>query len=433
MRQFFLFAFFFSLVWPFLVSSSWATNEKPYFYPYINPYEATVMEIPAVFHMERSQVIPSKAFKVYPFPGREIPEIFWYQNGLTCSLSAQKGRAPLVIIIAGTGARYNSPKMTILQRTLYQAGLHILSITSPSYSEFIINASSNFMPGNLIEDAKDLYSVMQLAIVQVASEIDVSEYYLTGYSLGGTQAAFVAKQDQEEKKFNFEKVLLINPALNLYNSVSRLDDMLLANVPGGIEKYGDFIDDTLAKFAEASREIGYVDLSGEYFYKLYRNYPPREDFLASLIGFAFRFDSSSMIFVSDVMSGGGYVVPKGATLTNTTSLTPYSMVLFRTGFVDYFNEYFGPYWLSQYPGMTMAELKHSLSLSAISDFLRTNKNVGLLHNEDDIILKKGEIEELKAIFGTRAKVYPTGGHIGNMEHPDVVRYISEFFTTKGKG
>ncbi len=408
-----------------------ASEERPYFYPYVNPFEATVMEVPPVFQQEVHKDIPVEVFKVYPFPERTIPEIFWYQNGLTCSLNFQKSKAPLIIVIAGTGSKYNSPTMKNLQSLLYQTGFHVLSITSPTYSEFVINASSSLMPGNLVEDAKDLYNVMQLALDHVKNDIKISKYFLTGYSLGGTQAAFVALQDDKEKRFDFEKVLLINPAVNIYNSVSRLDEMLLANVPGGIENFGSFIDDTLAKFAEASREIGYVELSGEYFYRLYRNYPPREDFLASLIGFAFRFDSSSMIFASDVMSGGGFVVPKDVQWNYTTSLTPYSMVLFRTGFVDYFNEYFGPYWLRKQPGLTMNDLKRNLSLSAIASFLKENKKIGLLHNEDDIILEKGEIEELVEIFGSRAKVFPTGGHLGNINHPDVARFMAEFF--KGKG
>jgi len=134
-----------------------------------------------------------------------------------------------------------------------------------------------------------------------------------------------------------------------------------------------------------------------------------------------------MIFTADVMNGGGYVVPKGARLTNSTSLTPYSMVLFRTGFGDYFREYFFPYWQRRQPGLTMAGLIDELSLRAISPYLRGAEKVGLLHNEDDIILAPGEIEELEAIFGSRAQVYPTGGHLGNMNHPDVVRYMIDFF------
>jgi len=419
-----------------VLNSAWAqttgaSEAQPYFYPYINPFEATVMETPAYLQERLPGSVPTRVFKVYPFPKRKIPDIFWYQDGLRCSLVYQRGRAPLVILVAGTGSRFDSPKMVGLQKVLYQAGCHVLSISSPTSSEFIVNGSSSMMPGNLREDAKDLYRVMHMAFGKVQNTIEVSDVFLAGYSLGATEAAFVAKRDEEEKKFQFRKVLLINPAVNLYNSISLLDEMLLANIPGGIENYGVFVNQTLARFAEIARKMGYLELSGEYLYRIYRNYPPKEEFLASLIGFAFRFDSASMIFTADVMNGGGYVVPKGARLTNSTSLTPYSMVLLRTGFVDYFKEYFFPFWRQRNPELTMQQLQDKLSLTAIGDYLKNARHIWLLDNEDDIILAPGEIEQLEEMFAGRARIYPTGGHCGNMNHQDVVQFIADFFHKEG--
>lgn len=408
-----------------------AIETHPYFYPYVSPFEATVMETPPAFVFQAPAEVPTQVFKVHPFPERKMPDVFWHQDGLNCSLVYQKEEAPLIFIIAGTGARFNSPKMVAMQHAFYQAGFHVLSITSPTYSEFVINASESMMPGNLREDATDIYRVMQLAWKQVKKKIKVSEFYLTGYSLGGIQSAFVSMLDEEQKAFDFKKVLLINPPASLYSSVSRLDAMLLANVPGGIEHFGEFIDGALDKFAEAGREMGYVDLSGEYLYRIYRKYPPRDDFLASLIGFSFRIDSSSMIFSADVMNGGGFVVPKGAQLNNSTSLTPYSKVLFRTAFTDYFHEMFFPYWQKRQPGLTEQQMIEQLSLPAIAPYLKSARKISLLHNEDDIILAPGEIEQLVEIFGDRAQVYPTGGHCGNMNHPEVVKFMIEFFRKEG--
>ena len=105
----------------------------------------------------------------------------------------------MVFIIAGTGARFNSPKMLNMQKALYQAGYHVISITSPTQMNFIVNASSTMTPGNLYEDAKDIYNVMELAIDKVKDKIQVSGYHLTGYSLGGIQAAFVSMLDERNK------------------------------------------------------------------------------------------------------------------------------------------------------------------------------------------------------------------------------------------
>ena len=401
--------------------------DKPYFYPYVNPLEATVMELPVYYHADIPEKVPTRTFKIHPFPEREIPKVFWYENGLVCSLTYQKKEAPLVFIIAGTGARHNSPKMINMQKALYQAGYHVMSITSPTHMHFIVNASSTMTPGNLREDAKDLYKVMQLAMAEVKDDIKVTNYHLTGYSLGGIQAAFVSMLDEEKKVFDFKRVLLINPPVNLYTSVNILDQMLIDNIPGGINNLDSWMDNVMKKLAEAEESMGYFELSGEYIYKSYKRFPPREDFLASLVGVSFRTDSASMIFAADVMKGGGFITPKNVEMSNSTALTPYYLVANRTSFKDYFEGDFMPFFQKNNPSLTEEEMIKRLSLRSIEPYLRSARKIGLLTNEDDIILAPGEIGYLEQLFGARAKIFPTGGHCGNMNHQDVVDFMVDFF------
>ena len=401
--------------------------DKPYFYPYVNPLEATVMELPPYYHADIPNKVPTRVLSLDVYPEREIPRVFWYEDGLDFSLVYQKQEAPLVFIIAGTGARYNSPKMLNMQKALYQAGYHVVSITSPTHRHFIVNASSTMTPGNLYEDAKDLYQVMQLAMERVEKNIEVSGYHLTGYSLGGIQAAFVSMLDEEQKVFDFERVLMINPPVNLYNSVNILDNMLTDNIPGGINNIDKWMDTVMQKLADAEEEMGYFELSGEYIYKAYKRFPPREDFLASLVGVAFRTSSANMIFTADVMKGGGFITPTDVTMTNSTALTPFYIVGNRTTFKDYFEGHFVPYFQQKDPSLTEEKLIKMLSLRNIEPYLRSAQKIGLVHNEDDIILERGEIEYLAELFGPRAKIFPTGGHCGNMNHPDFVDFMVKFF------
>ena len=403
---------------------------KPYFYPYVNPFEATVMELPPYYQANMPGKVPTKTFKLKVFPERQVPKVFWYENGLICSLAYQKEKAPLVFVIAGTGAGYNSPKMAKLQKALHQAGYHVISITSPTHMQFIVNASSTMTPGHVYEDAKDLYNVMQLAWDEVKSDIEVSDFHLTGYSLGGIQSAFVAKLDEEEKFFDFKRVLLINPPVNLYNSVNILDQMLIDNIPGGFDNFDSWVDTVMNKLADAEESLGYFELSGEYIYKAYKRFPFREDFLASLVGVSFRTSSTNMIFAADVMKGGGYITPKNVRMSNSTSLAKYMLVGNRTSFSDYFTEHFVPFFQKRDPSLTKEKLIDTLSLHNIEAYLRISGKIGLLHNEDDIILQQGEIRYLEEVFGERAQIYPTGGHCGNMNHQDVVDFIISFFAGK---
>ncbi len=403
------------------------SGEKPYFFPFVNPYMATVMETPPAFQAETPSRVPVREFTIHPFPDRPLPKVFWYVDGLACSLAAQQQRAPLVFIIAGTGARHNSPKMTILQRALFQAGFHVISISSPTTVDFIVTASASMMPGNLPDDAQDLYRVMKLAWGKVKNDLQVSRFALTGYSLGAIEAAFLARLDDREKVFDFSRVLLINPPASLYSSVARLDQMLLSDVPGGAHRMDQYLRNVMNKLAETTEDtLGPPELSSEYLYRASRRFPPREDFLKTLVGLAFRLDSTNMMFAADVMQGGGFVVPKGTRLTSTSSLSGYLATYFDTGFVDYFHQYFFPYWQQREPGLREEQLIDRLSLKAIEPYLKKSRQIGLLHNEDDIILGPGDLAGLLEIFDDRAQIFPTGGHCGNLNHPQVVRYITAF-------
>jgi hypothetical protein len=420
--------------WAPLVACLWCAQNataatQPYFYPFVNPYEATVLELPQAFEVQVPAEIPTTEFTLKVFPKREVPEVFWYEDGLVCSLADQDHRAPLIFVIAGTGSRYNSPLMVKLQKVLYQAGFHVISISSPSHMDFVVNASAG-LPGDSLDDAQDLYRVMELAYEKVRPKIDVSSFALTGYSLGGFNAAFIAKLDDEKKRFNFRRVLLINPPADVYVSASLLDRMLVDNIPGGMAKFDPWLRSVLEKLLAVISELGLTELSGDYLYNAYKRLRPTEETLAALIGLVFRLSAANMIFTADVMNGGGYIVPKHARLTNSTSLTRFAEVSFRTSLVDYFNEFFLPYRQQREPGLTRSALLDRLSLRSIEPYLKGADKIGLIHNEDDITLAPGEIDYLEGVFGARARVFPTGGHLGNLLHPDVVRAMLGFLTGK---
>jgi hypothetical protein len=214
-----------------------------YDYPITNPLAATVVGTPQSYQADLPKDVPVKDRELEVFPDREIPDILWYNRTMRYSFVAQEGPASLIFVIAGTGASYNSPKMKVLQRALYQGGFHVLSLSSPTHPNFIASASTSGMPGHLLEDSQDLYRVMRLAWLQIREEAEVTDFHVTGYSLGAAQAAFVSRLDDEQGDFQFRKVLMINPPVSLYNSTSILDEMLENNIPGGIDHFPDYFDE----------------------------------------------------------------------------------------------------------------------------------------------------------------------------------------------
>ncbi|MCA9499256.1 MAG: alpha/beta fold hydrolase, partial [Nitrospira sp.] len=402
-------------------------QEVLYDYPDLNSYAATVTETPIALRAALPKKIPVKDFELRVFLDHKVPNVLWYDEKLRYSLAAQKGPAPLIFVIAGTGAGYSSEKMTVLQHAFYQAGFHVLSLSSPTHPNFIVSASSTGMPGHLLEDSQDLYRVMRLAWLEHQSDIQVTEFYLTGYSLGAAQAAFVSKLDEEQGDFHFKKVLMINPPVSLYTSTSILDDMLAKNIPGVADTFPEFFDRVFHAFSEVYRKGDFVNFSGDFLYTAYQDREPADEVLAALIGTSFRLSSANMIFTSDVLTNSGYIKPKNLVLSTTDSLTNYYKVSTRVTFLDYFREMFYPFFKIKYPNLTEQSLIENLSLTSLEDYLKHSNKIGLLHNADDFILGEGELDYLLSVFGPRAKIYPRGGHCGNLAHHVTLAYIVEYF------
>jgi pimeloyl-ACP methyl ester carboxylesterase len=315
-----------------------------------------------------------------------------------------------------------------MQKAFYQAGFHVISISSPTHPNFIVAASTSGVPGLLEEDSADLYRVMQVVWKKLQKKMEVTDFYLTGYSLGAAQSAFIAKLDEHEKAFNFRKVLLINPPLSLYNSVNVLDTMLIENLPGGLDGFNDFYQELISGFAEVYSNGKHVQLNDQFLYKAYQYRRPKNDEgVKALIGISFRISSQNMSYTSDILTKAGYIVPKNITPRRHDNMGLYEKAIARLTFTDYFNGMLLPYYQGEHPNVTAEELIKKLSLKHIEDYIRTSPKFGLIHNADDIIMLPGEVDYLRDLFGSRAQIYPHGGHCGNMSYPENVAGMVDFF------
>ncbi|MCP5267480.1 MAG: alpha/beta fold hydrolase [Zoogloeaceae bacterium] len=404
--------------------------EKSQRYPQSDPWLSTILGTPLDERAPYLQDIPTRLIDLEVFPDRQVPDAFWYNDRLRSSLAYQEGKAPLIFIIAGTGAGFNSDKMLSLRSIFYQAGFHVVSISSPTHANFVTAASESRAPGILRDDANDLYRVMQTLWAELKDEIEVSDFYLTGYSLGGTQAAFVSKLDDEQKTFNFSKVLMINPAVNLFTSVSLLDSMLEDNIPGGAAGVRRFLSRALDKFATVYSKGDFVKFDHEFLFNIYRGLPeaPTDANLKSLIGISFRISSSNMIFAADVMRDAGFVVPKGYVLGRNDPLDAYLKTLAYISFATYLDDFLLPAAQERDPALTRQALINGSSLRAISGYLDQSQKIGVMTNADDIILGTGDLDYLRQTFGNRATIFPHGGHCGNIDQRDFAAAMTRYFS-----
>jgi hypothetical protein len=117
-------------------------EEEPlglYDYPFVDPFAATVVGTPKGYRASLPKDITVDEMEISVFEDREVPEVFWYNDRLKFSLARQTHRAPLIFNIAGTGAGHNSSLMKVMQKAFYKAGFHVISLPSPTHSNFIVS------------------------------------------------------------------------------------------------------------------------------------------------------------------------------------------------------------------------------------------------------------------------------------------------------
>ena len=401
-----------------------------YDYPFRDPWVATVVGTPKDQQVQFAEDAKPERRTVVLYPNRSIPEGFWYYDGLNYSVLLQPAPAPLVFVIAGTGADDRSALTVALGRMLYEQGFHVVMLPSPTHANFIVTASSTFLPGRAEQDADDLLRAMHAVRDQLAPAIKITGYDLTGYSLGAWHAAFVAKEDASQADgFSFQRVLLVNPPVSLYRSIGEVDAMLLRDLPDGIDSLKPFLDKAVARLSATYANTDALDFSrSDVTIRTYERLKPSDASLATLIGLSFRLSTMNMIFTSDVMSHTGYIFPSDRPYRSTTPTSKYLAVALRTSFRDYFSDIYAKFYRERQGGAANRRvLIEQSSLATIEPWLAAQKNVGLITNWDDVILAEGDLQILQQTFKGRATIFPSGGHMGNLKHRAVAAAIARFF------
>lgn len=401
-----------------------------YGYPLHNAFEATIATTPPELRptLPADSDIKQSDYAVRLRPEREfeLPSNFWPVTKMRYRLAKQSGPAPLMFIIAGTGAHYASSTPEYLKKLFYGAGFHVVQLSSPTSYDFMASASRLATPGISKDDAADLYRAMQAVRAQQA-DLDVTDFNLVGYSLGALNAAFVSHLDETKRSFNFKRVLLLNPPVNLYTSVSNLDRLVQTQVKG-INDTTTFYDLVLAKLTRYFQRKGYIDITDALLYDFQNsNEHLSNEQLAMLIGASFRFSSADIVFTSDLINRRGLITPVGEPITASTSLTPFFKEALQCDFNCYMTEQLIPMWRARTGGNSLTQLVNEVSLYALTDYLKDSSKIAVMHNADDVILGPGDLGYLRRTFGERLTVYPYGGHCGNLNYRVNADDMLEFF------
>ncbi len=397
-----------------------------YNFPIDDPYSATIIGSATMMTPGVSENIPLKVYEIQIKDKKEIPDVFWYASKFKFSFSKQKNKkAPLIFVLAGTGSDYSAIRVKFMQRIFHDAGYHTIAISSQMSQQFMISASTNAIPGMLIRDNEDIYKAMKLAYNKIKDQVDVTDFYIMGYSLGGANAAVLSYIDEKEKAFNFKRVFMVNPPVELYDSAVKLDKYLDDYTGGksaGIER---LLNTTLAR-VKGGLTSEYANIGADTIYEIVKGDILSDTEKKAYIGLAFRLTSTDLNFISDFITKSHIYTKNPEKVDKFTNMKEYFKAVNFATFEDYVNKIGFPYYKKYNKDFTIEDLKREASLRIIEDYLRTSPKIAAVTNADELILNEKDIEYLKDVFKDRLIIYPKGGHCGNMFYKENVDVMLKF-------
>lgn len=401
-------------------------------FPAMNAFMATIAGTPPDQRADvpEESSIRQRDLSVRVLPDRDLPPVLSRYQNLHFRLAWHNQPAPLLFLLAGTGSGYDSARMDYLKALFWQAGMHVIVLSSPTNHDFIAAASHSGRPGLGREDARDLHTAMSMAAEHARDTkgIEITEYRLAGFSLGALNAAFVSDLDQRLGQFNFSRVLLLNPPVDLYNSVRRLDSLSDTRIEG-ISNTDSFYEHIFNKLSRYYAETGDTDIESGLFQGIQSSDQAfSESELAMLIGAVFRFAAADLNFMTDLINKTGRYAPADKPLWVSTSLTPYLRRALFCDFECYLQNQLLPEWQSRHAGKTIDDMAWETSLRSISAHLQENASIAVISNADDFILNQADYQFLIDTFGERAHLFPRGGHGGNLQHLQVTATMLDFLT-----
>jgi hypothetical protein len=402
---------------------SWSSVEAAaYKYPYHNPYLSTATT--AILNDDGPRV-ESQIVHVPGLPGRNRLPSLEGRGDVSIALYRQNHPSPLIFILAGIGSNPYFGVGPYLASLFYREGSHIVILPSPMTWNFALSASRSGAPGHAPADARDLYEVMQkcLSTLRDRYDVKITAINFVGVSLGALEGAYLSVIDADERKIDIGKYLLVNPPVDLSYARKKLDEWGALQKKFGRDKSADIVAKAVAIVESFSEERRDDPAVFDRLAKKFANFTTEE--LQFLIAGNLQSQLSELVYVTQVIYDQGVLTaPKDQVRKRIQEAKKFT-------FTDYNEKIAVPLWRRQAtePQVDLESFIKQGSLARILDRLRNNSKVHIMHNADDFLAERKSIEELKEALGDQVRLYPYGGHLGNLWFPENKEYVLRLFRT----
>ena len=274
------------------------------------------------------------------------------------------------------------------------------------------NASTANLPIYVPVDSKDLLVALTAMDRRLAKKhpTRITKRALVGMSMGGFMTLNLAVQDEGKNSelMSFDRYVAINSPVDMIYSAKLVDQFIHSPMAWPEAQRQDRINNTIHKATAngiISKRTGppltFDQIESEY-----------------LVGLSFRFGLRDLIFSSQIRNDQGVL----QTPLSKWKREPVYHEIMQYSYRDYFYQFAVPYY--QAKGINAAELLRHANLRNNESKLRKQSKIHFLTNRNDFMLPNKDLRWLRKTFpSSRLKVFPQGGHLGNLNSPDVEQAI----------
>jgi len=369
-----------------------------------SPDQAAVETVQSVFFTFNDPEFANRGktrAALIPATGKKLKFTFWMQPK----------PAPIIYIVPGLGAHRLANTTLALSELAYENGFSVVSISSAFNAEFMENAATTALPAYAPVDARDLHVALTEIDHQLESRYPhrLEQRTLLGYSLGGFHTLMIAGNAATsfDTLLKFDRYVAIDPPVRLMHGMSQLDELYQAPLAWPENERTEMIENVLSKAAAVTKAPPAPHSS----------MPFDATESSFLIGAAFRLTLRDVIFSSQQRNDQKVLTHSVKNLRRSQA---YQEIL-KYSYHDYFEKFVRPYYLTRNLDLNDSEiLDHAADLRTYSDNLKTNSNIRLIVNRNDILLAAEDITWFEQTFEpARLALFEKGGHLGNLSQPEV--------------
>ena len=277
-----------------------------YRFPIANPLKASL--IPAGYRPHRTNYLVS--LLEVRADRRNVPR-FQGKNKLVLALFSQRGPAHLVFVIPGVGSNALSESALMLAEQFHGMGFHSVTLPDPLSWQYTLGVSESALPGYLPLDAGEYYELLKEVAghLKKAHRLGITGYSVAGYSFGGLLTGFLTRLDGERRAFDFERAVIINPAIDIRHAIQVVDGFFAS----GHSIHEGRRSKLLSSMVDSVIRLRNRPLTDDLVRWAADQWAFSDDEMKWIIGRSFRGATTGTIFASRQIRAHGLLAPPGVT------------------------------------------------------------------------------------------------------------------------